>query len=86
MKLKTMTPKATQIIVKDNGFGVPKESLHRIFESFYRLERDVLSATVGTGLGLSLVKEVAEKHHGKITVTSEEGVGSEFILTIPNLD
>ncbi|MBX7169569.1 MAG: CHASE2 domain-containing protein [Pyrinomonadaceae bacterium] len=79
-------PKETQIIVKDKGFGIPKESLNRVFDSFYRLERDVLSATVGTGLGLSFVKEVAEKHHGKISVNSEEGVGSEFILTIPNLD
>lgn len=87
VEIKTFTTSTeTQIMVKDNGFGIPKESLNRIFDSFYRLERDVLSATVGTGLGLSLVKEIAEKHRGKITVTSEEGVGSEFILTIPNLD
>nr|MBA3600185.1 PAS domain-containing protein [Acidobacteriota bacterium] len=72
-----------QIIVRDNGFGIPKGNLERIFEKFYRLERDAASETVGTGLGLSFVKEVAEKHDGRVTVESAENVGSTFVLHLP---
>ncbi|MBA3632146.1 MAG: CHASE2 domain-containing protein [Acidobacteria bacterium] len=72
-----------QIIVRDNGFGIPKENLERIFEKFYRLERDATSQTIGTGLGLSFVKEVTEKHGGRISVESVESAGSTFILHLP---
>ena len=72
-----------QIIVADNGFGIPKDALDRIFDKFYRLKRDMKSETVGTGLGLSFVKEVIEKHKGRVTVESREGVGSTFILHLP---
>lgn len=74
------TQNETQIIVKDHGYGIPPESLTRIFDNFYRLERDVLSKTIGTGLGLAFVKEVAEKHGGRVTVESQENIGSMFIL------
>ncbi|HXG83401.1 MAG TPA: CHASE2 domain-containing protein [Pyrinomonadaceae bacterium] len=72
-----------QIIVRDEGYGIPKNALEHIFDKFYRLERDAASETVGTGLGLSFVKEVAEKHGGRVTVKSEEGIGSTFILRLP---
>jgi len=72
-----------QIVVHDEGYGIPKNAQAQIFEKFYRLERDAASETVGTGLGLSFVKEVAVKHGGRVTVESEEGVGSTFIMRLP---
>lgn len=72
-----------KIIIKDNGYGIPPESLERIFDKFYRLNRDETSETIGTGLGLSFVKEVAEKHGGRVSVESEENIGSTFTLHLP---
>lgn len=72
-----------QIIVSDQGYGIPENRLERIFDKFYRLERDAASGIVGTGLGLSFVKEVAEKHGGRVSVESRENGGSIFILHLP---
>lgn len=73
--------------VKDNGIGMAKEHLEKIFDRFYRIENSVHTVK-GTGLGLHLVKMTIEKHHhGKITVTSTEGVGSTFTVQLPlNID
>lgn len=71
------------ITVRDDGYGIPPHALERIFDKFYRLERDAKSETIGTGLGLSFVKEAVEKHGGRITVESVEGVGSTFVLRLP---
>ena len=69
--------------VKDNGIGMAKEHLEKIFDRFYRVENAVHTVK-GTGLGLHLVKMTVEKHHhGTITVTSEEGVGSTFTVLLP---
>ncbi len=72
-----------QIIVRDNGYGIPENAQARIFEKFYRLERDASSETVGTGLGLTFVKEVAEKHGGRVSVESRQNIGSAFVLHLP---
>jgi signal transduction histidine kinase/CHASE2 domain-containing sensor protein len=72
-----------QIIVRDNGYGIPEDAQAHIFEKFYRLERDASSETVGTGLGLAFVKEAAEKHGGYVTVESRKNVGSTFVLHLP---
>jgi signal transduction histidine kinase len=70
------------ISVRDQGFGVPEEARERIFEKFYRLERDADSGVVGAGLGLPLVKEIVERHGGRITF--ESGVtGSTFTIHLP---
>lgn len=74
------------LTVHDQGFGIPAVAHERIFEKFYRLERDASSTTVGTGLGLSLVKEVVEQHGGRITFASVEGHGSSFTLHLPVSD
>lgn len=73
--------------VKDNGIGMAKEHLEKIFDRFYRVENAVHTVK-GTGLGLHLVKMTVEKHHhGTITVTSTEGVGSTFTVKLPlNID
>lgn len=73
--------------VKDNGIGIAKEHLEKIFDRFYRVE-NATHTVKGTGLGLHLVKMTVEKHHhGKIEVTSEEGKGSVFTVKLPlNID
>lgn len=71
------------ISVRDCGFGIPPEAQERIFEKFFRLERDASSNVVGTGLGLSLVKEIVEQHGGHITVESAPDIGSTFTTLLP---
>ncbi|MBK6870545.1 MAG: two-component sensor histidine kinase [Kineosporiaceae bacterium] len=73
-----------EIAVKDQGFGIPKADLERIFERFYRVDPARSRATGGTGLGLSIVKHVTANHGGEVTVWSEEGVGSTFTLRLPD--
>ena len=71
------------IEVRDQGQGIPPEEHARIFEKFYRLERDAKSGVIGTGLGLPLVKEIVEKHGGRISVESIPGNGSTFTIQLP---
>ncbi|MGH9842169.1 MAG: ATP-binding protein, partial [Blastocatellia bacterium] len=72
-----------RIEVADRGPGIPAESRERIFEKFYRVPRLADADVPGTGLGLALVREVAELHGGRVTVESEPGVGSTFTLRLP---
>lgn len=71
------------IYVRDDGYGIPQELHGRVFEKFYRLERDASSETVGTGLGLALVKEIVERHGGQVTLESETDRGSTFTIHLP---
>lgn len=71
------------IQVKDNGMGIPKESLGRIFERFYRVDKGRSKKQGGTGLGLSIVKHIVNFYQGTITVHSELDKGTEFIVKIP---
>lgn len=68
---------AVSVVVKDNGVGIPKADLPYVFDRFYRAENSGINKT-GSGLGLSIVKSVIDKHGGKIWVESVEGEGSEF--------
>jgi len=72
-----------RITFRDNGIGIPSELLPRIFGRFYRVERSRALDQEGTGLGLALAKEMVELHYGQISVSSEEGKGSAFIVTLP---
>ncbi len=74
------------IEVEDTGIGIPKESLPLIFERFYRVDKSRSRNIGGTGLGLSIVKHIAESHNGKVSVESEFGEGSKFIVKIPNFN
>lgn len=76
------TEKTIQISVKDSGKGISKKDQQLIFERFYQANNQGLDF-VGTGVGLSLTKSLVEIHKGKIELTSEEKIGSEFIVTIP---
>lgn len=70
------------IRVTDNGEGIPKEHIPRLFERFYRVDQSGSRAEGGSGLGLSIVKHIMEAHDEKIYVESEEDVGSEFSFTL----
>lgn len=72
-----------QIDVADTGIGIPVEEQERIFERFYRATDARARKITGTGLGLTLAREVARLHGGDITVQSQPGKGSTFTLTIP---
>jgi two-component system sensor histidine kinase SenX3 len=71
------------IEVADRGYGIPPADLDRIFEKFYRVPRVQDAGTPGTGLGLSLVREIAELHRGSVAVKSDVDQGSTFTLRIP---
>ncbi|HEU0176489.1 MAG TPA: CHASE2 domain-containing protein [Blastocatellia bacterium] len=71
------------IAVADQGYGIPPEHQASIFEKFFRVPSVEDAETPGTGLGLALVREIAELHSGRVTVESEPGVGSIFTLRLP---
>lgn len=74
-----------QFMVTDTGMGIPKKDLPRIFERFYRVDKARSRSSGGTGLGLSIVKHLVDLHHGVISVKSELGIGSSFIIELPLL-
>ncbi len=79
------TGRLVYVSVRDEGVGIPRRDLDRIFERFYRVDRARSRGTGGTGLGLAIVRHVASNHGGDVTVESTEGIGSRFTLTLPRL-
>lgn len=73
-----------KISVKDNGLGVPKDKLEMIFDRFAQVDTSLRRRTEGSGIGLSLVKALVELHEGSISVQSELGKGTEFIVELPD--
>lgn len=71
------------VSVKDTGIGIPKDSLSKIWERFYKTDLSRGKDKKGTGLGLAIVKEIIQAHDENINVISTEGVGTEFIFTLP---
>lgn len=71
------------VSVKDTGIGIPKESVKKIWERFYKSDLSRGKDKKGTGLGLSIVKEIVQAHGENIDVVSTEGVGTEFIFSLP---
>ena len=71
------------VSVKDTGIGIPKDNLKKIWERFYKSDLSRGKDKKGTGLGLSIVREIIQAHGENIDVISTEGVGTEFIFTLP---
>jgi len=72
-----------KLSISDQGIGIPKDKLPRIFEKFERVDNRDTRQAGGTGIGLFLVKHLVELHEGKIEVTSEVGTGSVFTVFLP---
>jgi signal transduction histidine kinase/FixJ family two-component response regulator len=72
-----------ELVVRDTGIGIAPDQLPRLFERFHRVPHARSRTHEGTGIGLSLVQELVRLHAGTIGVTSQEGVGTEFVIRIP---
>ncbi|NFQ91896.1 PAS domain-containing sensor histidine kinase [Clostridium sporogenes] len=71
------------IHVKDTGVGIPSDKLESIFERFFQIDKTLKKNKEGTGIGLHLVKSFVEMYKGEVTITSELGKGTEFIIKLP---
>jgi signal transduction histidine kinase len=74
---------AVTISVIDHGVGIASEEREKVFEKFYRVGNCLVHDVKGSGLGLSIVKHIVEAHRGRVTVESEPGRGSAFIIHLP---
>lgn len=84
--LTVLETDAVRVVVEDRGYGIPAESMEKIWEKFYRVPRDEQDKNeTSTGLGLAFVKEVVEQHGGTVFVESEMNQGSRFSFTLPRL-
>jgi DNA-binding response OmpR family regulator len=81
--LKTEENRWAQLAVKDTGTGIPAEEQDKVFDRFYQVDNSQTRTHEGSGLGMALAKELAELHHGRITVESKEGKGTTFTVWLP---
>ena len=79
----TLRAGVVEISIRDTGTGIPREKIQKIFDRFYQVDGSHTREHEGTGIGLSLTKELVELHKGKIEVVSEEGKGTTFTIRLP---
>lgn len=84
----SLTHNQTDLVltITDNGIGIDKKELPYLFERFYRVDKSRTPTVKGSGLGLSIVKQIIDYHQGTITVTSKKGDGTNVIITLPLLE
>ncbi len=75
-----------EISIVDQGLGIESVHINRLFERFYRVDKDRSRKHGGTGLGLALVKHIIRIHNGRIKVKSKPGKGSQFIIILPKVN
>ncbi len=84
IRLKAAGKNKAEIYVRDNGIGIPRSDLRRVFKRFYRVPNAATDAAKGTGLGLAIVQAIVEKHGGRVRAESKgEGKGSTFVIQLP---
>ena len=74
---------AIEVSVQDTGIGIDADNLHNVFDKFYQTGERVATDVSGTGIGLSIVREIVELHGGKVWAESEKGHGTKFIFILP---
>ena len=79
------TLESVQLTIVDNGKGIPKEDLNKIFNRFYRVESNRNTELGGTGLGLSISQQIIEKHHGHLYAKSALGAYTAITIELPKL-
>jgi signal transduction histidine kinase len=72
-----------ELEVADTGMGIAADELPRLFERFFRTEQAAAQAIPGTGLGLAIARAIVESHDGSVEVSSEELVGTTFLISLP---
>jgi signal transduction histidine kinase len=77
------TDKEVVLQVKDTGIGIPENEQAKIFDRFYRVDKDRSKEKGGSGLGLSILKWIVEAHEGKITIESGKGEGTSVVIYLP---
>jgi signal transduction histidine kinase len=86
VKLKSSSPAKAEIYIRDNGIGLSRADLRRIFKRFYRVPNKSVDAAKGTGLGLAIVSAIIEKHGGRVRAESKgEGKGTTFYIQLPRV-
>ncbi|MCB0213295.1 MAG: HAMP domain-containing protein [Anaerolineae bacterium] len=78
----TISPPMVQISIRDTGPGIPADDLARVFERFYQIDKSRKRGG-GAGLGLAIIKEIVEAHHGYVNIQSEVGLGTTFVIALP---
>ena len=82
VSIEDLTDDKILVRINDNGEGIEKQNISRIFERFYRVDKSGARSEGGSGLGLAIVKHIIEAHNEKIYVESQFGIGSEFSFTL----
>lgn len=86
IKLRSARPKKAEIFIRDNGIGMARGDLKRVFKRFYRAQNSTSSTTKGTGLGLAIVQSIITKHGGTVRAESKgEGLGTTIIVRLPKV-